>query len=149
MIYLCCANTSFKMLRKMWTWYSLKIRAGRKRIDRSPHPPRRTPVNDKHCYWIYTIQWHACAFQTPIRGKHILTLQRNLFGTLERRKSRATVDQMFMALKRDHELAESLSAVRDRKQRHSLSKYRLSDHKLANQKGRQKKQTEFVVTAGI
>ena len=44
-----------------------------------------------------------------------------------------------MTLKRDYKLAEYLSTVRDRKQRQILTRYRLSDHKLAIETGRHKK----------
>ena len=55
------------------------------------------------------------------------------------------------ALKREYKLADYLSTVRDSKQRQILTKYRLSDHSLAIEKGRHKnvgyqKSKEYVVT---
>ena len=47
--------------------------------------------------------------------------------------------ECYLTLKRDYKLAEYLSTVRDRKQRQMLTKYRLSDHHLAIEKGRLKK----------
>ena len=42
----------------------------------------------------------------------------------------------YRALKTDYKLAEYLFSVRDTKQRQILTKYRLSDHRLAIEKGR-------------
>lgn len=42
-LYLYLESTSLKMLMHWLTWYSLKMRAGRKRMDFWPQPPRRTP----------------------------------------------------------------------------------------------------------
>lgn len=58
---------------------------------------------------------------------------------------------MLSCTKSDYDLAEYLSAVRDKKQRQILSKDRLTDHKLVTEKGKQEKLLppiiEYVVTA--
>lgn len=46
---------------------------------------------------------------------------------------------MLSCTKSDYDLAEYLSAVRDKKQRQILSKDRLTDHKLVTEKGKQEK----------
>ena len=47
--------------------------------------------------------------------------------------------ECYRALKREYKLADYLSTVGDSKQRQILTKYRLSDHSLAIEKGRHKK----------
>lgn len=46
---------------------------------------------------------------------------------------------MLSCTKSDYDLAEYLSAVRDKKQRQILTKDRLTDHKLVTEKGKQEK----------
>uniref|UniRef100_A0A0E9X4H4 Uncharacterized protein n=1 Tax=Anguilla anguilla TaxID=7936 RepID=A0A0E9X4H4_ANGAN len=58
----------------------------------------------------------------------------------------------YLALNREYNLAEYHFSVRDTKQRQILTKYRLSDHTLAIEKGRHKKhgypkKNVYVVTA--
>ena len=48
----------------------------------------------------------------------------------------------YQALKTEYELEEYLLTVRDTKQRQILTKYRLSDHSLAIERGRYKKRSE-------
>lgn len=49
-LYLNLDSTSLKMLRNWWAWYSLKTRAGRKRMEFPPQPPRRTP-EERNVVW--------------------------------------------------------------------------------------------------
>ena len=52
----------------------------------------------------------------------------------EETKSQSRLE-CYLALKRDYESAEYLSTVRDRKQRKVQTNNKLSDHKLATEKG--------------
>ncbi|MGH0192693.1 UNVERIFIED_CONTAM: hypothetical protein FKN15_021413 [Acipenser sinensis] len=79
----------------------------------------------------------STAYQPPIRVNQIIKLTRNCYLKHwdTKTKSQNKLD-CYRALKRDYTLAEYLSTVRDTKQRQILTKYRLSDHSLAIEKGR-------------
>ena len=72
------------------------------------------------------------ALQTPITVKRIITQCKHnyLEHWKEETRSQSRLE-CYLALKREYELAEYLSTVRDRKQRQILTKHRLSDHTLA------------------
>lgn len=74
------------------------------------------PVSQQHCF--------ATQVEKPILNWKKKTKNQSRF-------------ECYLALKKDYELAENLSTVRVRKQRHILTKYRRRDHKL--RKGRFKK----------
>jgi len=80
------------------------------------------------------------AVQTPIRVKQIIAQCKETYleHWKEETKSQSRLE-CYLTLKREYKLAEYLSTVRDRKQRQILTRYRLSDHKLAIETGRHKK----------
>ncbi|MGH0192630.1 UNVERIFIED_CONTAM: hypothetical protein FKN15_020198 [Acipenser sinensis] len=79
----------------------------------------------------------STAYQPPIRVNQIIKLTKNCYLKHwdTETKSQNKLD-CYQALKRDYTLAEYRSTVRDTKQRQILTKYRLSDHSLAIEKGR-------------
>ena len=78
--------------------------------------------------------------KTPIRVNQIMTKCKETYleHWTDKTKSQSRLD-CYLALKTKYTFAKYLSTVRDRNQRQILTKYRLSDHKLAIEKGRLKK----------
>ena len=81
----------------------------------------------------------STASQNHIKVKQIMNQSKKnyLEHWDDQTKSQSKLE-CYLSLKRDYELAEYLSTVRDTRQRQILTKYRLSDHSLAVEKGRYK-----------
>ncbi len=80
---------------------------------------------------------YSPASQTPIRVNKIMNQAKDNY--LEHWTNQITNQSRmnsYVTLKREYELAEYLVSVRDTKQRQILTKYRLSDHRLAVETGR-------------
>ena len=82
----------------------------------------------------------STAFQPLIRVNQIIKLTKDAY--LEHWTNQTKTQNKlnhYLALNHEYKLAEYLFTVRDTKQRQILTKYRLSDHSLAIEKGRHKK----------
>lgn len=124
-------------LRENFIIFKFQLKSGSKDLTVSSSPSRSVVVKYGVHSVIRAIPSHTnTAFQTPIRVNHIMKQCRETYLEHRREETKSQCrSECYLALNRVYELAEYLSTVRDRKQRKILTRYRLSDHKLAIQKG--------------